>query len=115
MPPKFAGCWWPRRDRIAIRVRPGRLSSSSTTPGWTRAVALGIDLDDAIQVLLKSITKPAPIDCPERLVPPPRGTMAQPGRGAQASVHHVVDHVAAATTAQRLNLVDAGVGAVQAR
>ncbi len=53
------------------------LSWSSTTPGSTRAVIDCGSMSIARMYLLKSRIKPAPIDWPERLVPPPRGTSAQ--------------------------------------
>ncbi len=53
------------------------LSWSSTTPGSTRAVIDCASMSIARMYLLKSRISPAPIDWPDRLVPPPRGTSAR--------------------------------------
>ena len=63
--------------------------------------------------LLKSRIRPAPIDWPDRLVPPPRGMIARAVLGGGLHGAHDVVARARHDDAERLNLVDAGVGAVQ--
>ena len=63
--------------------------------------------------LLKSRISPAPIDWPDRLVPPPRGMIARPCFGGRL---HGGNHVVARARqddAHGHDLVDAGIGAVQ--
>ena len=98
-----------------VRLAAWRFSSSSTTPGSTRAHAL-VGVRPRARGSGTSTCRapaPAPIAWPACDVPPPRGVIGTPWRPAM--VDGRLDVVARARQhhAERLDLVDAGVGGVE--
>ena len=68
----------------------------------------------ALRYLLQSRTTPGPIDWPDRLVPPPRGVIGTCISAAICTVATTSSAGLRHDDAERLDLVDAGVGAVEA-
>ncbi|MEZ5286960.1 MAG: hypothetical protein R2712_19575 [Vicinamibacterales bacterium] len=88
MPPTVAaGRRDVRGEPQSVRGRSAALSSSSTTPGWTRAVrASGSIARTRLKNLDVSTTTPAPMAWPACEVPPPRGVIGTPWRAATSTV-----------------------------
>ena len=115
MPPTVA-----RLDELTsgAKRRPCGLSaafrSSSTSPGSTRAVrSSGFTSSTRFRYFDVSSTRPAPIDWPACEVPPPRGVIGTPWRAATRDGGFDVVARARQHHAERLDLIDAGVGGVE--
>ena len=94
--------------------RSAAFSSSSTTPGSTRAQrSSGLISRMRLRCFEVSSTSPAPIDWPACDVPPPRGVIGTPCRAAMLDRAHHRFGRSRDDDAERLDLVDAGVGRVQ--
>ena len=104
-----------RRARSAGRAAcSAAFRSSSTTPGSTRAQrSSGLISRTRFRYFEVSSTRPAPIAWPACDVPPPRGVIGTPCR---AAICDGADDVLARPRddhAERLDLIDAGVGGVE--
>ena len=89
---------------------------SSTNPGSTfTVIASRSTMPMRFKYLEKSITIPAAIVCPERLVAPPLGSTATPSSAAIATARGttLVDGPRYHNDAHRVDLVEAGVGGVE--
>ena len=116
MPPRVQRAWVDgSTGKNSPCGRSAAFSCASTSPGSTSAVrAAGSTCSTRLRYLAQSITSARFTVWPHWLVPPPRGSTGTPCSRAIASVAaHVVDG-SRHDDADRLDLVDRGIGGVAA-